>query len=51
MFNGAKRSDPVTVRDELTSAGLSGQQLAQLAGACGAESGKLSELALIFQGY
>ena len=37
--------------DELKSAGLSGQQLAQLAGACGAESGKLSELALIFQGY
>ena len=27
--------------DELKSAGLSGQQLAQLAGACGAESGKL----------
>ena len=37
--------------DELKSAGLSGRQLAQLAGACGAESGKLSELALIFQGY
>ena len=37
--------------DELKSAGLSGQQLADLAKGCGAESGKLSELALIFQGY
>ena len=37
--------------DELKSAGLSGQQLYTLAQDCGAESGKLSELALIFQGY
>ena len=37
--------------DELKSAGLSGQLCQLLAGACGAESGKLSELALIFQGY
>ena len=37
--------------DELKSAGLSGQQLYQLAQGCGPESGKLSELALIFQGY
>ena len=37
--------------DELKSAGLSGQQLADLAKGCGAESGKLGELALIFQGY
>ena len=37
--------------DELKSAGLSGQQLYALAQDCGAESGKLSELALIFQGY
>ena len=37
--------------DELKSAGLSGEQLAGLAPACGAESGKLAELALIFQGY
>ena len=37
--------------DELKSAGLSGQQLAELAKGCGAESGKLEELALIFQGY
>ena len=37
--------------DELKSAGLSGQQLAELAKGCGAESGKLKELALIFQGY
>ena len=37
--------------DELKSAGLSGQQLYTLAQNCGAESGKLSELALIFQGY
>ena len=37
--------------DELKSAGLSGQQLYLLAQSCGAESGKLSELALIFQGY
>ena len=43
--------DAAQTIDELKSAGLSGQQLAQLAGACGAESGKLSELALIFQGY
>jgi len=33
------------------SAGLSGTQLAELARDCGPESGKLSELALIFQGY
>ena len=32
--------------DELKSAGLSGQQLADLAKGCGAESGKLGELAL-----
>ena len=37
--------------DELKSAGLSGRQLYQLAQGCGPESGKLSELALIFQGY
>ena len=37
--------------DELKSAGLSGTQLAELAPDCGTESGKLSELALIFQGY
>ena len=37
--------------DELKSAGLSGQQLYTLAQNCGAESDKLSELALIFQGY
>ena len=37
--------------DELKSAGLSGTQLAELARDCGPESGKLSELALIFQGY
>ena len=37
--------------DELKSAGLSGTRLAELAKSCGAESGKLSELALIFQGY
>ncbi len=37
--------------DELKSAGLSGTQLAELAQDCGPESGKLSELALIFQGY
>ena len=37
--------------DELKSAGLSGRQLAELAKGCGAESGKLEELALIFQGY
>lgn len=36
--------------DELKSAGLSGAQLAELAPDCGPESGKLSELALIFQG-
>ena len=37
--------------DELKSAGLSGAQLAELAPDCGPESDKLSELALIFQGY
>ncbi len=37
--------------DELKSAGLSGAQLAELAPDCGPESGKLGELALIFQGY
>ncbi len=37
--------------DELKSAGLSGTQLAELAPDCGPESGKLGELALIFQGY
>ncbi len=37
--------------DELKSAGLSGAQLAELARDCGPERGKLSELALIFQGY
>ena len=37
--------------DELKNAGLSGAQLAELAPDCGPESGKLSELALIFQGY
>lgn len=37
--------------DELKTAGISGQQLHHLAQGCGSESGKLSELALIFQGY
>ena len=37
--------------DELKSAGLSGQQLQELARDCGSESTKLGELALIFQGY
>ena len=37
--------------DELKSAGLSGAQLQTLAQDCGAASGKLSELALIFEGY
>ncbi|MGN0708037.1 MAG: PD-(D/E)XK nuclease family protein [Faecalibacterium sp.] len=37
--------------DELKSAGLSGEQLYRLAQGCGPESGKLSELALILQGY
>jgi len=36
---------------ELKSAGLSGQQLGQLAARCGPGSEKLAELALIFQGY
>ena len=36
--------------DELKSAGLSGQQLYELAQDCGTDSAKLSELALIFQG-
>ena len=37
--------------DELKSAGLDGDRLARLAPVCGAESGKLAELALIFKGY
>ena len=37
--------------DELKSAGLSGSRFYELARDCGAESAKLSELALIFQGY
>lgn len=37
--------------DELKSAGLSGDQLAALVENCGAERGKLAELALIFKGY
>ena len=37
--------------DELKSAGLSGQQLYRLAQECGSDSGKLTELALILQGY
>ena len=37
--------------DELKSAGLSGQQLYRLAQGCGSGSGKLTELALILQGY
>ena len=37
--------------DELKSAGLSGQQLYELAQDCGTERDKLSELAMIFQGY
>ena len=37
--------------DELKSAGLSGQQLYELVQDCGTDSAKLSELALIFQGY
>lgn len=37
--------------DELKSAGISGAELAELAPDCGTESGKLAELALIYQGY
>ena len=37
--------------DELKSAGLSGRQLYELAQDCDTDSAKLSELALIFQGY
>ena len=37
--------------DELKSAGLTGGQLYDLAQNCGAEKTKLTELALIFQGY
>ena len=37
--------------DELKSAGLSGQRLYELAQGCGPEQDKLTELALIFQGY
>ncbi len=37
--------------DELKSAGLSGEQLYALAQGCGAARDKLTELALIFQGY
>ena len=37
--------------DELKSAGLTGEELYALAQGCGAGSGKLTELALIFQGY
>lgn len=37
--------------DELKSAGISGRQLADLANECGAQNGKLAELALIYQGY
>ena len=37
--------------DELKSAGVSGARLADLAISCGAESAKLTELALIYQGY
>ena len=37
--------------NELKSAGLSGQQLFTLAQNCGTGRGKLSELAMIFQGY
>ena len=37
--------------DELKSAGLSGEQLADLAQNCGTERGNLAELALILQGY
>lgn len=37
--------------DELKNAGISGAQLYELAQRCGAESAKLSELALIFEGY
>ena len=37
--------------DELKSAGLSGTQLHALAQDCGSASGKLGELALIFEGY
>lgn len=37
--------------DELKSAGISGQRLYELAQGCGAESAKLSELALIYEGY
>ena len=37
--------------DELKSAGVTGEELARLAGGCGPESGRLSELAMIYQGY
>ena len=37
--------------DELKSAGVSGTQLYDLAQSCGPEQAKLSELALIYQGY
>lgn len=37
--------------DELKSAGVSGSQLYDLAQSCGPERAKLSELALIYQGY
>lgn len=37
--------------DELKSAGVSGAQLYDLAQSCGPERAKLSELALIYQGY
>lgn len=37
--------------DELKSAGITGGKLAELAPGCGTESGKLAELALIYQGY
>ena len=37
--------------DELKSAGLTGSRLYELAARCGAEKTRLTELALIFQGY
>ena len=37
--------------DELKSAGVTGEEFARLAQGCGPESGRLAELALIYEGY
>ena len=37
--------------DELKSAGVTGEEFARLARGCGPESGRLAELALIYEGY